>query len=286
MKKKHLGQHFLHDPKLLRKIAESSPAQSGDVVLEIGPGDGALTQAILERGCRVVAVEYDTELIPVLENRFATEIDSGQLRLVQADFLEVDIAQILNCHPEEPMDTVAEFINHGVPASIRDNSGVYHVIANIPYYITGAILRKLLSGDCQPQSVSLIMQREVAERIVCRDNKQSLLSLSVGIYGEPHLVFRIVAGAFNPPPNVDSALLVVKGISRTRFQNLKQEELFFQLIHAGFAQRRKQLYKLIAHIVQREVFDIWCVANSLPTDVRAEDMPIDAWIDLVLCIDK
>lgn len=269
MKKKHLGQHFLHDPKLLQKIAQSSPAGMGDVVLEIGPGDGALTRAILARGCRVVAVEYDTELIPVLSERFAAELSSGQLQLVQGDFLETNIATLLG-------------LTNEVLAS--NNEAGYHVIANIPYYITGAILRKLLSGDCQPVSATLIMQREVAERIVCRDGKQSLLSLSVAVYGKPSLEFRIPAGAFNPPPNVDSALLVVHDISRQSFFSPQQEELFFKLIHAGFSQRRKQLYKLVAHIVPRELFDAWCARHDLLGDVRGEDVSVSAWVDLALCI--
>lgn len=267
MKKKHLGQHFLHDPKLLKKIVDHAPVTPGDIVVEIGPGDGALTRAILDHGCRVVAVEYDTDLIPGLSTRFSAEISVGLLTLVQGDFLEMSIQEL-------------------VPTGEQ-----YHVIANIPYYITGAILRKLLSGDLQPLSCSLIMQREVAERIVCRDGKHSLLSLSVSVYGTCSIAFRILAGAFNPPPNVDSALLIVSNISRERFvhpgiDSDLLEKMFFSLIHSGFAQRRKQLYKLVADIVPIDTFNDWCGRFGYPATIRAEDVSIDAWIGLSLCIAK
>ncbi len=269
--KKHLGQHFLHDPKLLAKIAQASPAQSGDLVLEIGPGDGSLTRAILDRGCRVVAVEYDVDLLARLQSRFAAEIISGQFRLVHADFLEIDIAEALG------------------PAGNE-----YHVIANIPYYITGAIMRKLLTDTHQPRSLALIMQREVGERIVVRDGKQSLLALSVSVYGEPSVALRIARGAFVPAPDVDSVLLIVKNISRDRFlatpskppssqgeETRKREELFFKLIHAGFGQKRKQLYKLIADYVARDIFANWCRQYGYAEDIRAEDVDLEAWINLV-----
>jgi 16S rRNA A1518/A1519 N6-dimethyltransferase RsmA/KsgA/DIM1 with predicted DNA glycosylase/AP lyase activity len=288
--KKHLGQHFLHDPKLLAKIAASSPAGVGDVVLEIGPGDGSLTRAILDRGCRVIAVEYDVDLLDNLQQRFASEIESGQFSLVHADFLECSISDLLPLGKGEAGEGSRESIQ-------------YHVIANIPYYITGAILRKLLTDVCQPQSLALIMQREVGERIVCRDGKQSLLSLSVAVYGEPSVALRIARGAFNPPPDVDSVLLLVKNISRGVFENPTPnlspesgrgirtdgraqhlEEMFFKLIHLAFAQKRKQMHKLVAELVPRNIFEAWCNRQSIPYDVRAEDVPLDSWIDLVLCI--
>jgi 16S rRNA (adenine1518-N6/adenine1519-N6)-dimethyltransferase len=270
--KKHLGQHFLHDPKLLAKIAASSPAGVGDVVLEIGPGDGSLTRAILDRGCRVIAVEYDVDLLDNLQQRFASEIELGRFSLVHADFLECSISDLLTS-------------DRGGDGRAPGESIQYHVIANIPYYITGAILRKLLTDVCQPQSLALIMQREVGERIVCRDDKQSLLSLSVAVYGEPSIALRIARGAFNPPPDVDSVLLLVKNISRDKFIYSKQkEELFFKLIHLAFAQKRKQMHKLIAEAVPRDIFETWCDRQGLSYDIRAEDVPLDSWIDLVLCI--
>ena len=279
--KKHLGQHFLHDPKLLAKVAAASPAESGDVVLEIGPGDGSLTRAILDRGCRVISVEVDTDLLERLRARFAPEIQTGQFQLVHADFLECSIPGLLPLEKGETERGFEEVIH-------------YHVIANIPYYITGAIMRKLLTDSYQPQSLALIMQREVGERIVCRDEKQSLLSLSVAVYGSPSVAFRIARGAFVPAPDVDSVLLVVRDISRGSFCDTansenselakKREELFFKLIHLGFAQKRKQLHKLAASLVPRDIFEAWCIQHSFPFDIRAEDVPLRAWIDLVLCI--
>lgn len=258
MLKKHLGQHFLHDVKLLNKIVAESPAQSGDLVLEIGPGDGALTRSMLDRGYRVVAVEYDAELIPVLSEKFAAEVVSGQFMLHQGDILEFSF-ETLNLKLET-----------------RD----YHIIANIPYYITGAILRKFLSGQHQPQSMTLIMQREVADRIMAYGNKHSLLSLSVQAYGMVTRPFIISRGSFNPPPEVDSAVLVVNHISRIKFENQKHEDRFFEIIHAGFSQKRKQLKGLLPSSISPEQFRDWCAAHAYPVSIRAEDVSLAAWVDL------
>ena len=237
---KALGQNFLRDQNLARKIAEAGDIQAGDLVLEIGPGEGILTAQILARGARVVAVEKDERLCKLLAEKFANQIQSGSLVLVHDDILKLD-----------PLPT-SPLAGGGVP---------YKLIANIPYYITGAILRKFLTAKHQPECMVLMLQKEVAERIVARDGRESILSISVKVFGNPKILFRVRRGAFRPAPNVDSAVLVIENISRERFhlpptpsqregetflpfgRRNKEgvEENFFKILRAGFAHPRKKL---------------------------------------------
>ena len=238
--KKSLGQNFLRDQNLARKIAEAGAAGAGDLVLEIGPGEGILTAQILARGARVVAVEKDERLCKLLAEKFANQIQSGSLVLVHDDILKL-----------EPLPT-SPLAGGGVP---------YKLIANIPYYITGAILRKFLTAKHQPECMVLMLQKEVAERIVARDGRESILSISVKVFGNPKILFRVRRGAFRPAPNVDSAVLIIENISRERFhlpptpsqregetflpfgRRNKEgvEENFFKILRAGFAHPRKKL---------------------------------------------
>lgn len=214
--KKHLGQHFLNSEGVLTRMVAASELAEGELVLEIGPGRGALTKHLLEAGARVIAVEKDDELIPELEETFSAALERGQLKLLHADALEVDYRAVTNDEP-------------------------YKIIANIPYYITGALFRDIFSQPHLPEAVLLLIQKEVAERIA-RSEKESLLSLSIKAYGTPHYVETVPAGAFNPPPKVDSALLLVTNISRDFFtQNPFNESEFFSVLKRALAMKRKTL---------------------------------------------
>ncbi len=256
MKKKHLGQHFLHNTNIIQRVVDSSGGVKGEIVVEVGPGDGALTAPLLAAGFRVIAVEYDKDLTETLEVRFATEISSGQLQIIYGDILTLEPGVLLN----------------GVFG--------YRVVANIPYYITGAIIQYFLGLSIQPRSMSLVMQREVADRIVAQDGKHSLLSLSVYLYGTPQKVMNISAGSFTPPPQVDSALLVVKNIRRDHLPLDFSVANFFALLHAGFGQKRKQLKTNIKGAVSEQRFAEWIETYNLPMEVRAEDVPLSAWVEL------
>src|SRR3989344_4765121 len=157
--KKSLGQHFLKDTAVIDDIILAGNIEREDIILEIGPGEGVLTRALLLTGAHVISVEKDDRLIPELQKKFGKEIATKQLELIHADILDLELPHI---------------------AKTR-----YKVVANIPYYITGQILRRFLESDREPQSMTLLVQKEVAERIIARDGKESLLSLSVKIYGEP-----------------------------------------------------------------------------------------------------
>jgi 16S rRNA (adenine1518-N6/adenine1519-N6)-dimethyltransferase len=252
--KKSLGQHFLTDPAIARRIALEGGLAKGDVVLEIGPGTGNLTVHLLETGATVVAVEPDERAIHALRDRFSAEISQKRLILSHNDIREVDFGEL----------------------GLVDGS--FTIIANIPYYISGLLFRMALSGSVKPKKVIFLVQKEVAERIA-RAKKESLLSLSVKAYGTPRYAFTVRKGSFSPQPKVDSAVIVIDSVSRNRFADVS-EETFFELIHTGFGARRKQLYGLLKQKYEpgrvHEAFQ----TLSIPEKVRGEDIHIDTWIAL------
>lgn len=253
-KKKSLGQHFLHSEHYLGLIADAAQLKSGERVLEIGPGDGALTAALLARGAEVVAIEKDTRLIPVLEEKFTEEIREKKLSLIEGDVLEIGIEML------------------------ELKNGAYKLVANIPYYITGAIMEKFLSAGVQPSAMTLLVQKEVAERIA-REKKESILSLSVKAYGAPHYIKTVPAGAFSPPPAVDSAILQIDAVSHANFATIEQEKRFFELVHAGFAHKRKLLARNLESVLGEQYASILQSAG-VAANARAEEIPLATWLAL------
>lgn len=248
VKKKSLGQHFLRTKTYLAAIADAVRLEPGETVLEIGPGDGALTAELLARGARVIAVEKDHRLIPILNDKFR----DTPFEVHEADALEFDVTRHL--------------------------SGPYKVVGNIPYYITGALLKKFLSGKNQPMRLVFLMQKEVAERIA-RSPKESILSLSVKAYGRPRYIKTVPAGAFVPPPQVDSGILVVEDIARAHFASAAQEGKFFELVRQGFSSKRKLLASNLKPLLGERVMEFFKEAG-VPEKVRAEDVPLEQWLAL------
>lgn len=260
-KKKTLGQHFLHNKHYLNLVADAADVKKGEVVLEIGPGEGALTEVLLERGTEVVALEKDSRLISVLHEKFAEQIKNKQFEVIEGDALEFDAAKHFAKNKK------------------------YKLAGNIPYYITGALFRKFLSEELQPQSLVFLIQKEVAERIVGRNprgdasGKESILSLSIKAYGEPKYIKTVPAGAFVPPPLVDSAILFVSGISRNNFKNTAHEERFFELLKAGFGQKRKLLASNIKNLLGEKHSNV--LENiGIDSKARAEDVGLKEWLKL------
>ena len=251
--KKSLGQHFLRSDAALEKITDAVSIEPGEVVLEIGPGHGELTERLLRRGARVVAVEKDEALADELCRSFAKEAEEGSLTVIAQDALAVPFADL-----EGALKTAD-----------------YKLVGNIPYYITGALLRRFLTTEHQPSRIVFLIQKEVAERIA-RDPKESLLSLSVKAYGDPHYHGTVKAGSFSPPPKVDSAILVIASISRERFINSEaDEEVFFRLLRLTFSQRRKQLKGMLPFISEEN----FRACKITPTD-RPEDVSLEKWLCL------
>lgn len=247
---KKLGQNFLQDPFSLEAIAAAAEIQPTDTVLEIGPGLGSLTRYLAVAARQVVAVELDADLIPPLE---AVTKPYDNIHIIHGDILKIRPNELVN----EPG---------------------YLVVANIPYYITSAIIRHLLENEPKPRRIVLTVQKEVAERICAEPGDMSLLALSVQIYGKPHIVKRIPAGAFFPPPKVDSAVLVIDIHPAPRIQP-ELLDTFFKLIKAGFSQKRKTLRNSLSsglHIPAAEVENLLSFAGIDPMR-RAETLSIEEW---------
>ncbi len=255
--KKSLGQNFLKSEKALNLMVSAGSIDNNDIVIEIGPGKGVLTEKLLEKAKKVVAIEKDRDLIEILEEKFKKEIGDGKLEIINDDCLEFD------------------------PSKTKSFSGKYKIIANIPYYITGAIIRKFLESENQPETMVLLIQKEVAERIVTRDNKESLLSLSVKAYGTPKYIDKVSKRYFTPSPKVDSAIIAINNISRGNFESKQLENKFFELIHAGFAHKRKVLIKnLTDKGYSREKIVEKFKELNINEKARSEDVSIEKWLIL------
>jgi len=259
--KKHLGQNFLKSSAIARDIAKIADIQNNDTVIEIGPGTGMLTRELLQYDSKIIAIEKDSELLSRLKTRFAHDTEKNQnekLTLIKGDILDEKLLKTL----------------------LLENRK-YKVVANIPYYITSQILRLFLSRETQPESMVLMVQKEVAERIIAKDNKESILSLSVKAYGEPKYIKKISARNFSPEPRVDSAILLIDKISRKNFQSPETEALFFQLIKTGFAHKRKLLARNLEELFDKETIGKVFTVCDISNKIRAEKVPLEKWLCLL-----
>ncbi len=250
--KKSLGQNFLKSKTALLAMIKAGEIISDDIVLEIGPGQGALTEKILETGAKVIAVEKDDRLIEVLDEKFAESVKNSQFTLIHGDILELDLNKM------------------GL------KNGNFKLIANIPYYITGLIFRKFLSGDIQPKKLVIMVQKEIADRIVARDGKESLLSLSVKAYGDVKKIMKVEKENFSPKPKVDSAILLINDISKDFFNEINEEK-FFDIIKTGFAHKRKMLVaNLKEKFGQNDLQKIF-QHLKIPEKSRSENLKLEDW---------
>lgn len=258
--KKSLGQHFLTSAVVPSWMCDAAEITSDDTVLEIGPGTGVLTKEILSRGATVVALEADLRAIEVLEETFAAEISDGTLILHHIDVRKLDLATL-------PL--------------ISDHT--FKVVANIPYYLSGFLFRTFLESAVQPTDLVYLVQKEVAKRITTdlqRGEKESLLSLSVKVYGTPKYIKTVTRGHFTPPPKVDSGVIAIRNITRENFTHI-EESLFFNLLHLGFGQKRKQLLGNLSKQYSREILTNTFSTVDIPVSARAEDIPLEKWLKLV-----
>lgn len=260
--KKSLGQNFLRSKLALSAMIEAGKVSANDTVLEIGPGQGTLTEKLLETGAKVIAVEKDDRLIDFLNEKFAKEIASGQLKIIHGDILELDLRSVFSNSPST---------SSGQPA--------YKLVANIPYYITGQIFRKFLSGNLPPEKIVIMVQKEIADRIVARDGKESLLSLSVKVYGNPKKIMKVEKENFSPKPKVDSVILLVDNISKYFFKDISEEK-FFEIIKAGFAHKRKILSANLKNLLGNNAQKIF-LELDIPEKARAEDLTLLDWKKIV-----
>lgn len=259
---RHLGQHILVDPHAVQTIVESADLEERDLVLEVGPGPGTLTAHLAARAGEVIAVELDEHMLAPLHETLAGH---KNVRIVQGDILELDLAGLVGARP-------------------------YKVVANLPYYITSAILRHLLSASHRPACLVVTVQREVADRIVGRpgrrqrhkqEQRMSLLAVSVQFYGQPRIVTRIPAGAFRPIPEVDSAVLRIDTYDPLPW-GVVDEALTFDLARAGFAHSRKQLRNALRLDLPDAdpVIDAALARSGIDPRRRAETLSVEEWVAL------
>jgi len=249
--KKSLGQHWLKDEAALQSICADAELTKKDLVLEIGPGQGDLTGQLQSGAGRVIAVEIDEALaaqLPAAEN----------LEVVSQDILKFDLTQL-------PPD--------------------YKVVANIPYYLTSNLIRVLSESPNPPSRMVLLVQKEVAERLAAPPGRMSLLSVSVQLYYEPQLGRVVPAGLFEPPPKVDSQVIILRRRPRPLFEQL-DKRLFFRIVKAGFAGRRKKLRSSLAAglAVEKSQADQWLEQAKISGDLRAQNLSLSEWHKLYTAV--
>ncbi len=257
--KKSLGQHFLNSRVVPGWLCEAGEVTSNDTVLEIGPGTGALTIELLERGAKVIALEADPRAIEVLQEKFSEAVADGRLTIHHTDVRQFEPQNI----------------------GLQDHS--FKVVANIPYYLTGQLFRTFLDSNVQPTLLVFLVQKEVAKRATTKleyGEKESLLSLSIKAFGTPKYVKTVGKGHFNPSPKVDSAIIKVADVNREHFTKISPE-LFFHVLHLGFASKRKQLLGNLSKEYDRTKLSELFSTLDLALDVRGEDVPLNKWFELV-----
>lgn len=248
--KKQLGQNFLIDKGVIEKIVSLGGVTKRDTILEIGPGQGSLTYALFSAAKKVVAIEKDEGLYRYLLNKF----DGIQ----NVEFVNADILEYLK---------------------MLKNIGKYKIVGNIPYYLTSFLLRQIFALKNKPSEIILMVQREVAERLVAKKGDMNLLAISAQIFSDPETLFFVSKNSFWPKPKVDSAVIKLK------IKNEKpriNEERFFGLVHAGFKAKRKLLGSNLAKglgISKEKIYDIF-KAVGINENARAQDLSIENWLNL------
>jgi 16S rRNA (adenine1518-N6/adenine1519-N6)-dimethyltransferase len=252
--RKRQSQNHLVDAAVLEEIVALAAVAPGRRVLEIGPGLGILTGALLAGGASVTAVEVDARLADHLRGRFAMPV-AGELKLVEADVLDVAVIELI----QPP----------------------YDVVANLPYHITSPVLHHLLAEEPRPERFVLMVQREVAERIAAPPGAMSYLSVFVQYHARVRVALRVPASAFEPAPKVESAVLV--GETQPRVLAPEQEERLWRLVQAGFRERRKMLHNVLPRQLQhipRERFDVALAAAGIAPDRRPQTLSVEDWLGL------
>lgn len=254
-KDKSYGQNFLIDQNVLQKIVAAGEITSTDFILEIGAGQGVLTTELAKRAGRVLSLEVDSRLIPELQEKIVQE-KNVEIKNIDVLFFEI---KTLNKQP-------------------------YKIIANIPYNLTSKILTKFLFAKYKPKLMVLLVQKEVAQRICAAPGESSFLTIMVQYFGQPEILQIVKPSSFNPPPQVDSAILKIVSIQQR--QNSEQEKFFFQLVKIGFSQKRKMLKKNLKALFSETAIKQALEQTKLLAQCRAEDLSLDDWLKLAENLSK
>lgn len=252
---KKLGQHWLRDKAILESIVEAGQIKTDDQVLEIGPGQGTLTDVLLKKGAKITAVEFDVELARALTKKYANQTN---IKIINADIRKFDFNQL--------------------PTG-------YKIVANIPYYLTSLLLRQICESQNPPSLAVLLVQKEVAERVVAEPGQMSILSVLTQMYFEATLGKIVPAQFFTPPPEVDSRVLILKRRVTPLFGNQDANNVF-RLVKAGFSERRKKLRSSLSGglgISKLQAEELLKKANIDP-NLRAQNLGLQDWLKLVTVI--
>jgi len=253
--KKSLGQNFLRDEKIVEKIIEAVSSCKDEVIVEVGPGEGVLTERLAHTGATVLAIELDDRLIPKLEKKFS---NFPNVHIIHADILRINIQELLS--------------GYGLMAHS------YRLVGNLPYYITSAIIRMFLESEVPPREMFVMVQREVAERICADPGEMSILSVAVQYYANPEIVFDVPKESFEPVPKVESAFLRIVYSEQFTVNSGERRE-FFRIVRAGFCARRKTLLNNLSNSfhIEKDATKKWIVSTGISESARAQDLSVEEW---------
>ncbi len=248
---KRLGQNFLIDKKVIKKIIRAANLQPKDIILEIGPGIGVLTQELAQKSKKVIAVEKDPKMCEILKE---TLKDFKNVKIIQGDILKFNNYSLLTTR--------------------------YKLIANLPYYIVSPTIRMFLESPHPSEEMILMVQKEVAQRICSKPPKMNLLAISVQFYAEPKIISFVSKKSFWPSPKVDGAILKISAFNQYKKSTFNQR--FFEIVRAGFSQPRKQLVNNLAKELKlnKEQVNNWLLKSDIQPFQRAETLTIKNWIRL------
>ena len=251
------GQNFLIDKNVLEKIIESANLKKDDVVLEIGAGFGTLTERLAQKAGKVITVESDRGILPILRRNLEN--------YKNVEIIEKDVLSVVNYE--------SKIMNYE-----------YKIVANLPYQITSIVLRKFLENEPRPNEMMVMVQKEVAERICAISGEMSILAVSVQFFGQPEIIQIVPRSSFYPAQEVDSAILRISRIKNESETNLKRIDAkdFFRVVKVGFSARRKQLHNNLANGLRLKSEEVKNILLDLGLDiqVRAQDLSVDDWINL------
>jgi len=262
--RKRLGQHFLIDEAILEHILSAVELSPGEIIVEVGPGLGILTEGLAKRGARVIAVELDSKLVALLKKRLAAFPD---VKIIHADILNVTPRQLLQ---------------NNLPDS--ETTPGYKVIANLPYYITSPVLRHFLEAQPRPSEMVVMVQKEVGEAIAAAPGKMSLLSVRTQFYSKPAIISYVPASSFYPPPKVDSVILRLDVYSQPHLikSGVSDVTSFFDIVMHGFSSPRKQLRNSLAHSLEMPPSQVTSLLKraGIESQRRAESLNLEEWKEL------
>lgn len=252
-----LGQHFLRNPGLRQRIVASLALAPHDLVVEIGPGHGEMTEMLAEHARHVVAIEIDARLAAKLRERLEGQ---ASIEILQADVLAADLPDLCRRHASEQC----------------------FVFGNLPYYITSPILHRLFSFAASIRGMALLMQREVAERLVAQPGSRAYgyLTVLTRLYTEPRIALNVPPGAFSPPPKVDSALVEFRMIPQLAKWTHAESQAFLEFVKRCFAQKRKNLRNNLAMALPRDAVEQGLAYEQIPSTARAEQLTLEQFASL------